>query len=756
MGITTNDWSIEKKYLDRVIVQIKDNIEKSKNSEDFQRESMIRVQKDMWEDIKLAPSDVKDLENVVTAWQYQTELKNLANSFKFYVSRVKIFEKMLKSPYFGRIDFAENGDIEEEKFYIGIGNLQDDNYGFLVYDWRAPVSSMFYDYEIGSAAYNCPAGLIEGEIKLKRQYKIKDQEIKFMFDSNVKIDDEILQEILAKNTDDKMKTIITSIQREQNSIIRNEDYEVMIVQGTAGSGKTSIALHRIAYLLYRHRNTLNSKNIVILSPNEIFSDYISNVLPELGEENMYCTTFEEYVKNIIKTNAVFEDKYSQMEYILNFKDSNDYINRISNIKYKTSMDFLKMLKSYVENINKEGFGFKDIAFKNDVVITKEEINKLYSEEYYFLPCFARLEKIRGRISYLVEPIKAKRKKEIEEELTNSINKYMEGEFKEVAGERLNREFQRVYQEIYNMTSYNLFEIYKKIFIHKNIFSELNIKVPDNFERIKKITLKQFNENLYLYEDIIAITYLYSELNIKPSTDAIRHIVIDEVQDYSVVQIEIIKKIFSKCNMTLLGDIKQGINPYVNIDDLEDFTDIFNGKKVSTINLRKSYRSTKEIFEFCKSILEDKYETETVSRLGDLPEVYTFDSRNDTVIKIEAVVNYFKQNKKYQSVGIICRTMENSKILYKELSKKQLDIQLVHKEDSEYTKGVLVMPSYLAKGLEFDCVIVYCEGETDYSGENERKLFYTICSRALHELYIVCYKNMPKLIKGLDSFLYKGN
>ncbi len=288
------EWKLEKEWLQAVLQEVlKQYNEKHDLKEKFKKDA-IETQRELWDDVG-SVSIANGLEQVVDFIGFINTMKIQKRSHEFTKKLEEKYERMLLSPYFGRMDFIENGEEKDKKYYIGISNLINDNYDFLVYDWRAPVSNMFYDYEIGEANYKCPEGRVNGKLTLKRQYKINNGKIKYMFDSNLKIDDEVLQDILGKSTDSKMNAIVTTIQREQNKVIRNEEYKNLIVQGPAGSGKTSVALHRIAYLLYKHRDKISPKNIVIFSPNDIFNDYISNVLPQLGEDNMCQTTFKEYM-----------------------------------------------------------------------------------------------------------------------------------------------------------------------------------------------------------------------------------------------------------------------------------------------------------------------------------------------------------------------------------------------------------------------------------------------------------------------------
>lgn len=310
----------------------------------------------MWENVG-AVSVENGLQHIVDFMQFINTMKVQKRSHEFERKLIDKYENMLLSPYFARMDFQEDGEETAEKYYIGISNLINGDFDFLIYDWRAPVSSMFYDYEIGEAYYKCPDGIINGKISMKRQYKIHDGEIEYMFDSNIKIDDEVLQDILSKSSDNKMKAIVTTIQREQNKAIRNEKYKNLIVQGPAGSGKTSVALHRIAYLLYKHRDTITAKNIVIFSPNNIFNDYISNVLPQLGEDNMLQTTFKEYMHDVLKDIAGKEDYCEVMENIFGDESEQAYPIRVKSLRFKSSVEFVKLLRGYTEYLETMDRGF---------------------------------------------------------------------------------------------------------------------------------------------------------------------------------------------------------------------------------------------------------------------------------------------------------------------------------------------------------------------------------------------------------------
>jgi DNA helicase II / ATP-dependent DNA helicase PcrA len=611
-----------------------------------------------------------------------------------------------------------------------------------VYDWRAPASSMFYDYEIGKAGYKCPEGVIDGELTLKRQYKISNGKLLYMFDSNIKIDDDILQEILSKSTDNKMKAIVTTIQREQNKVIRNEEYKNLIVQGPAGSGKTSIALHRIAYLLYKHREKIGPQNIVIFSPNEIFNDYISNVLPQLGEENMLQTTFKEYMHKALGGSLIKENYTDMMEYILTSKKHADYDKRVRNIKYKSSVKFVDVLKQYVAYVEKSGRSFTDIVFKDKLIISTKDIEELYYKDYINLPLKRRLDKIRERILYLLEPYKKERISEIYEELWETGSYIEKREATEKAIAIVREEMKDINQEINKFTNFDLMDIYKKLFENLKLFSK------EEIDEIKSYTLESLNGRILNYEDQTVLLYLKGVFGDLPKTSEIKYVIIDEAQDYTPLQYEIFNQLFSHASITMLGDLNQSINPYMNVGDYNNISHIFPQNNTCIINLTKSYRSTKEITKFSRRILKKEVTDEYVERSGDKPIVLGFPDEQSIKETILKDIEMYKENG-FKSIGIITRTTKEANEVYSFL-KDKVEVKAIIRDEDEYINGTLVIPAYLAKGLEFDVVLIYNAGNENYNCEEERLLFYTACTRALHKLCVYYTGRLTPLLDGMKE------
>ncbi|MEY8000936.1 RNA polymerase recycling motor HelD [Clostridium sp. Mt-5] len=739
-------WKLENEWLQEVLKEARKQFNEKHDFKERFKKDVIKTQRELWQDI--GPVSVSNgLEQIVDFMQFINTMKTEKRSYEFTRKLEKKYEKMLLSPYFGRIDFLENGEEKAEKCYIGISNLINDNYDILVYDWRAPVSSMFYDYEIGEAGYQCPEGIVDGKLTLKRQYKINNGKIEYMFDSNLKIDDEVLQDILSKSTDSKMKTIVTTIQREQNKVIRNEEYKNLIVQGPAGSGKTSVALHRIAYLLYKHRDKIKPENIVIFSPNDIFNDYISNVLPQLGEDNMYQTTFKEYMHRALGNDLIKENYCQMMEYILTSKKQDSYQKRIRNIKFKSSMEFLDILKGYVSYLEKMDRNFTDIIFRGNLIISSKDIQQLFSKDYSGLPLKRRLEKIRKRILFLAEPYKKLQMEEVTSHIEDSDSCIDKAEIMKRSTLIVKEEMKNIYYEINRITELDLVDIYKKLFEKLEFFysGSNNKYCGTEIDEIKSYTLENLKTGILNYEDQPPLLYLKGAIGDRLKTSEIKYVIIDEAQDYTPLQYEIFHQLFQSASITILGDLHQSINPFMNVGDYSNISDIFPKDNTCIINLTKSYRSTMEITKFSRRLLNEEITDECVERRGEEPLVLGFQNEEAIKDRLFDDIKIYKE-KGCKSIGIITRTVREAQEVYSFL-KDKISVKAIMKDDDEFVSDTLVIPAYLAKGLEFDAVLIYNAGDENYSCEEERLLIYTACTRALHALCIYYSGKVTPLLRG---------
>ncbi|MEX0724163.1 MAG: 3'-5' exonuclease [Gracilimonas sp.] len=589
--------------------------------------------------------------------------------------------KLIKTPYFGRIDFKEFGLDEVDPIYVGIHSFFDDGENEnLIHDWRAPVSSMFYDFEPGQASFEAPSGTREGEIERKRQFRIIDGEMEMMLESDLYIRDDVLQKELSRSADDKMKNIVATIQRDQNAIIRNETSPVLIIQGVAGSGKTSIALHRIAFLLYRFKDELSSNDIMIISPNKVFSDYISNVLPELGEDTIPEMEMEELAKRVLPAKIKFKTFFEQVDELLENHDSG-FIKRI---EFKSTSDFLDKLNSYANEMKRNRFQAKDvkIRFKN------------ISEHY-----------LRQRFNANSQIPLMKRHRAIATDVINKAKR----DFKYTLKKEEKKEIRKQIKNM--MGSDNLRVLYEQFYGW--------LDKPEMFQYATRST--------YEYSDLFPLMYLKMQLEGVDSINKVKHLIVDEMQDYTAVQYAVLAKLFP-CNKTILGDANQNVNPYSSTS-AEDIASVF--AESESVTLVKSYRSTFEITKFTQCI-SPKAEVEAVERHGEEPGILSFDKKAEERKAIAELVQDFRESD-HQSLGILCRTQDQAKKLHKYLNKKIEGIHLLTPGSSALQSGILITSAHLAKGLEFDRVIVPHASEENYQTEVDRSMLYIACTRAMHRL-----------------------
>lgn len=740
MTISSAEWKYEEYRLKKVLDEVKEQLEEKRSALQTHKTGLEDQQMTAW---KRLPHLIRDFDDVVELSEHLREVEIIAGRYKRDREVLWRLEKVASSPYFGRVDFQEEGTHSPEEIYIGLSSLVHKGTGeHLIYDWRAPISSIFYDFELGQAAYPVRDGLIEGQVTLKRQYRIVDGRIEYIFDSSLKIDDLILQKILSESTDGKMREIVKSIQREQNKVIRDDKHKLLLVQGPAGSGKTSIALHRIAYLLYKHRGTLSSNEVVIFSPNQVFSDYISDVLPELGEENVIQSTFDEYGQEILGGYGTIESWADMMEYLLSCKGP-ERDARVEAIEYKASRDYAKALEEYVTYlVDPQGSTFEDLEHNGQRIASKEELTGLFYNEYAWLPLKKRLDKIRGRLFYLIEPIKAERIKEVVEEIAADPDDPFapKREILSKSRRRVGEEFKPLTDKIVDITSFDVYDAYCKLF-EGEFF-------PDSIsESVREQTLNDLREGIIRHEDMAPLLFLKMHLEGEPILTSIKYVIIDEAQDYSPLQYQIIEGLFPNSSITLLGDLDQSLSPYTAIKDWTQVMDIFQEDDEAIIGLTQSYRSTHEIFSFARALLPDDRGIKAINRNGELPRV-SYASSEGTMLHsiVKDILELMEEG--VESIALICKTAGEALRAFNFIG-DQVKTHLITSEDTDFKRGILIIPVYLAKGLEFDAVLIYNAGAAQYHGPGERKLLYTGITRALHRLHIY-YTGAPSPFLPLQS------
>ncbi|HOF99933.1 MAG TPA: AAA family ATPase [Clostridia bacterium] len=713
----------ETEWLARVLGEARRQYDECAGANERLEAEARETNRELWEEVGPLGAG-GGLEQIADFMGYIDAMKRQGRSHAALRGQRTKLERMLLSPYFGRVDFRKNGEDEARPAYIGLANLVDADYRALVCDWRAPVASLFYDYETGPAAYDCPRGRIEGELTLKRQYRIRGGRLEYCFDSSLKIDDEILQQLLGRSAEGRMKAIVTSIQREQNRAIRDERGPNLIVCGPAGSGKTSVALHRAAYLLYRHRDRLSAQNILILSPNRVFADYISDVLPELGEEDIPQATFAERMRPLLPRAYKKEDYAGLMEYLLGPGGHTAYARRTRGIRFKSSARFLALLEMYAAELSGAERSFAALELGGETLASASELSRLYNREYRAFPLKKRLGKLRARCLFLLENWEQGRARIL------ASGKYPPGSdaYRSLAC-AVKREVHSARARVEVWTAFDPVALYRDFI--SGLAGRQGEGISGDVADICADTLENLGAKQLFYEDQAPLLYLAALLGDAEKDAQTKFVLVDEAQDYTILQIKLLRLWFGGAGVTLLGDPDQAINPYMNLGGFDALEGVFPPGETQRVELDKSYRSTAEIAAFARALLPEKRWGELAGRHGQAPATLYFpdEALLRRTLAADAAVCLAQG---YRSVGIIARAKHQAAEICRSL-KGKLDAKAILCGDEEFASGVVVIPAYLAKGLEFDVVLLYDAPGEGFRREQERLLFYTACTRALHEL-----------------------
>lgn len=674
----------EKEYLKQIISFLKKVIGNTDASVKDHVDTLAEYKDYIWSNKDIDPHEIRSMR------------ESILNHFALgesVINKRKRLTKILAIPYFGRIDFLEKKENSKVMpTYIGIHTFYDpESRATLIHDWRAPVSSMFYDHELGEAGYRSPSGEIKGVISLKRQYRIRGGKMEFMIESALTVHDDILQKELSSNADDKMKNIVATIQREQNRIIRNEDIRTLIIQGVAGSGKTSIALHRIAYLLYTFRDSISSKDILIVSPNKVFSDYISNVLPELGEETVPETSMEQILSGVLEHKYKYQTYFGLVNELLE-KPSSSLIDRIA---YKASFGFISELDKFILHIENTYFKAADVKLTKYITIPAPFIE----EQYLRFNRYPIRRRFDAMADYMLDMLK------IQYAFTVTT-----------AGRNLLK------KEIRLMFAGN-----NDIQVYKDFFKWTNN--PGMFKMRKGHTLE--------YSDLAPLAYLHLALEGSGNQPfRVKHLLIDEMQDYSPIQYKVIQKLFP-CRKTVLGDAGQSVNPYGS-STAETIQKSLTASEI--MKLCKSYRSTFEITDFAQKI-HPNAELEPVARHGEKPQILQFGSAVEELSGIMGLISTYRKSG-YKSLGIICKTEQQARKMADMLKSYANDISFLSSQSSAFVQGIVIISAHMAKGLEFDEVIIPQTDERNYRSEIDKSMLYVAVTRAMHRLTLTFHEARP--------------
>ncbi|HII4453815.1 TPA: HelD family protein [Clostridium perfringens] len=699
------EFLVEEKKLEEVSNILNEEMLSYINKRKFVTQYILDYRKNAVEEYK------DDGDKLIEYFDHERYVKEQA--FTTIDKKLKELTILKESPYFGRVTFNDLEFDQKDTLYVGrFGVTPEGSYEPVIVDWRAPVASLFYHGSLGEASYTSPDGPIKCDIEGRRQIIVKKGELKGVFDSAIDVKDDILQMVLSNNSSDKLKDVIMTIQQEQDEIIRKERTSNIVVNGVAGSGKTTIALHRVAYLLYNYRKELEDK-VLILGPNGIFMEYISQVLPSLGEVGVKQETFASFALKEMDSELYIMSFDKYLEKILS--EDKEFI---EDAKYKNSYEIIKDLDNLVKEMDKDYFHVEDVKYFGDLVISKEEIEEMFNKHYEYMPLFRRSEKIKRIILSKINDKRDEKVWELNEELRKEKEKLTP---EELLIEENNLEFRR---------KLRIREIVKEVMdsrakLDSWISREDVLDIYDRFNGNKKE---------YTINDLAPILYLAIKLEGKKATKDYRHVVIDEAQDYSPLQFKVVRELTGTKYFTVVGDVNQRLIKYSDLAPMMELGKIFDDVNPEIYNLNKSYRSTYEIMEYANKYL-DEDRIIPIVRHGKPVEEIEF--HNDEELS-ESIIESLKEfsNEGLESIAIITRDKEELEKVYNLISNK-VHLVKFDNEDVLYKGGNVIIPSYFAKGLEFDGVIIVDNGSS--KDENEDLIKYIMSTRALHRLKEIQFK-----------------
>ncbi|MFH7308905.1 AAA family ATPase [Weissella paramesenteroides] len=752
----------EQKRLDTVLEKIQDA--KAKNK--MQQASAVEKKADVesgWKDVRFKSSTYSSLfETAMSVRQQQQMLQERELAMNSAEHQAVVLDRLTERPYFARIDVQEKGTEKVDQIYIGLASFSDGPDNFLIYDWRAPISSIYYDGGLGKVTYETPDGKQDAEVSLKRQFQIEDGKIVTIFDTDEAVGDQMLLNAVSGESTTKMKSIVTTIQKEQNKIIRNTAADLLFVQGAAGSGKTSAVLQRVAYLLYRYRGHLTSGQVVLFSPNQLFNDYIDQVLPELGEQNMVQMTFYQYASRRLPK--------LQLETLQERFESQPTGAAKKVIYLKGTSVYFKAMQKYAQSLNHANIKLRSVKFRGHEIISKDKIADIY---YSFNDNYQLGNRLHATKEQLMKILQGKSGNEVhadwvENEVQNlSKEQYDtmlrdnprefdsdEAEYKFIAKQLVMRAFTPVIRGV----NRNHFININEQFVHflKTVPQLINLAdygISDaEWQAGVKHTIEQMRQGILPMSDMTPYMMLFDLIKGSRGERDIRFVFIDEIQDYTPFQLAFLKFSFPKARFTMLGDLNQAIFTKENAVSLQDeLSQLFDPEKSEYIELTQTYRSTQQITDFSKDILIQGAQIDAFERKGALPTISVVPT---TEAMVTGIVQQLASNQAAaETTAIITKTLAEAEVAYAAL-RDQADVTIIRTENQRLVPGTIIVPAYLAKGLEFDAVIMWDAATKVYHGDGERQLVYTIASRAMHQLTIFAVQELTPLLANVADNLYE--
>ncbi|MCK8634258.1 AAA family ATPase [Apilactobacillus kunkeei] len=755
--MANNDLTNEQNRVNKVVAKLNKRIDKTETEYQKAHNETKRVQQNYGNNTSVNYVEVDDRIETSADLQQQRGLVNkVVQSEAIIKNQLETYKKLADSPYFGRIDIKDDGDDDTERLYIGTASFVDDNENFLVYDWRAPISSIYYNGTLGKVSYQTPAGKQSTDLEKKRQFQISHGEINNMFDTNETVGDEMLQSVLGQQHDEVMQNIVSTIQKEQNDIIRDTYNDLLVVQGVAGSGKTSAILQRIAFLLYHSRSSLQADQIILFSPNRLFSHYISDVLPSLGERNMRQVTLQEFIDHRLEGVKV-QSLFDQYETEQTYTDEEKAIQ-----SFKRSHQYMTSIENYINTVFNDDIAFQSILIDGKVFFDADVIKDIYASQPKQMKPADKFLKTKNRLIEIL-------KKRIEVELykpwvddsidqlnSEQYHDFMEGHqlgiFQDEDDERyfiakqiVTEHFRKVYDALYNGSFFDPYLQYQRFMQQVVLPKDVNVDAWND-------DVDGFADSIELHQvrldDAAPLLYMRDLMIGGGQNQTMQYLFVDEMQDYSIAQLIYIKHSFPQTKINLIGDSEQALFKAVEAPQelLNKLNEAFATKKSRLITLNRSYRSTYPITNFAKSLLPNGDEIEAFNRPGKSPEILI---RHNEKKCIDALIESAQQELKDEgTVAIVTKNLNEAKQLHQH-TYNQLNPTLLADTDRSLPKGVVIMPIYLAKGLEFDSVIAWNVSKDNYPNDDYVGTIYTIATRAMHHLTLISNGTVSPIIANAN-------
>ncbi len=698
-------------------------------------------------------------ESVLEYRQHEEELLLKYHSADAVEKRLKTLSAMSGNPYFARIDFTEAAE-SRETLYLGIASLRDNKENTIVIDWRAPIANLYYEGELGPTHYETDHDRYEVELLLKRQFKIQEGTILSMVDTSEVINDEFLLEILDEASSSQMKNIVSTIQKAQNRIIRDTTSKIMLIEGIAGSGKTSALLQRIAFLLYRHRKWLADDQVLLFSPNHLFSDYISMVLPSLGESTVPTRTFRSFIQQLVPQLEIEKEEQQEAVFLSGAENASE--------RLKSGLSLVRYSRRYLRKITELGPLFRDLKINGLTYITARQMRQWYQETNPNLPLYQRtqllqtkllkkaggLQKDEGKKPWVKEAVEDKLQEYYDThpdvEDTESNEKKIRAQIRKAV---LKRYFRPLVRAVENFQYIN----YSKQYLHflksvpSSILTEAGVSLEEWAAAVEAVR-ESLKKRRISQEDAVLFFLLSRGLYPADIPLKARFIFIDEMQDFPPAQVALLRSLYPNAGITLCGDLNQKV--FGNETIVGNLPELFPDVEVTRYQLTTSYRSTKEITDFANQFLTHENTVEMTARTGDLPRLARGASDAENLLTLMQILETEKATAKYWRTAIICKTTEECQLLHDQLSlslKKEL--QLIVSEDDFMKRNIMIIPAFLAKGLEFDRVFAWNIGE-NFTDQQDRLVLYTICTRAMHQLTLFTTLDQSPLLQQADPLTYQ--